>query len=213
MNRIKDVLYLKDIAYSKIKDLIIRDQLKGPISENELATLLNMSRTPIREALHKLENDNFVEIYPKRGIYIKEITVNDANDLMDVRLAIELFSIMTISDRFSDADLHFLEDKIREQELAEKNGEVFEFIKADLEFHEYLLNVAGNQYFVKTLNNVSDRLFHHGMKTFKRDMTRIQSSINDHKIILEHLKNRDFDKVKSSMEQHIEKGKKDYLLT
>jgi len=213
VNRIKDVLYLKDIAYSKIKDLIIRDQLKGPISENELATLLNMSRTPIREALHKLENDNFVEIYPKRGIYIKEITVNDANDLMDVRLAIELFSIMTISDRFSDADLHFLEDKIREQELAEKNGEVFEFIKADLEFHEYLLNVAGNQYFVKTLNNVSDRLFHHGMKTFKRDMTRIQSSINDHKIILEHLKNRDFDKVKSSMEQHIEKGKKDYLLT
>ena len=213
MNRIKDVLYLKDIAYTKIKDLIIRDQLKGPISENELATLLNMSRTPVREALHKLENDNFVEIYPKRGIYIKEITVNDANDLMDVRLAIELFSISTISDRFSDIDLLFLEGKIHEQELAEKSGEIFEFIKADLEFHEYLLKVAGNQYFVKTLNNVSDRLFHHGMKTFKRDMTRVQTSINDHKIIMEHLKNRDFDKAKSSMEQHIEKGKKDYLLT
>jgi DNA-binding GntR family transcriptional regulator len=214
VNRITEVLYLKDIAYSKIKDLIITDQIKGPmISENELALLLNMSRTPIREALHKLQNDNFVEIYPKRGVYIKEITVDDANDLMNVRLAIELFSIDTIADRFSDADVHYLEVKIQEQENAERNKNIYEFIKADLEFHEYLLKVSGNEYFVKTLNNVSDRLFHHGMKTFKRDMSRIQKSIEDHKIMLEQLRNRDFEKVKDLLEKHIQKGKKEYLST
>lgn len=85
-------MYLSDIAYLKIKDLIIRDELSGPIvSESELATLLNMSRTPIREALNRLQNDEFLEVYPKRGIYIKEMTVSETNDLMNVRLAIELF--------------------------------------------------------------------------------------------------------------------------
>lgn len=198
----------------KIKNLIIRDELSGPIvSESELASQLNMSRTPIREALNRLQNDDFLEIYPKRGIYIKEVTVEETKDLMNMRLAIELFSMKTIEEAFQKQDLVFLENKINEQEAAVKGGNIYDFIKLDLDYHEYLLKVAGNQYFVKTLNNVNDRIFHHGMKIFKRDLSRMQKSIEDHRIINKHLENRNFKEAHNMMEQHIENGKKLYLLS
>ncbi len=81
-----------------------------------------------------------------------------------------------------------------------------------MDYHEYLLKVAGNQYFVKTLNNVNDRIFHHGMKIFKRDMSRMQKSIDDHKEINKHLENQEFLEARKAMAQHIENGKKLYLL-
>ncbi|WP_342539033.1 GntR family transcriptional regulator [Sporosarcina sp. FSL K6-1540] len=212
MEEVSRKMYLSDIAYLKIKDLIIRDELSGPIvSESELATLLNMSRTPIREALNRLQNDEFLEVYPKRGIYIKEMTVSETNDLMNVRLAIELFSMDKIGDVFQNHDLDYLENKVVEQEVAMGNEDIFNFIKLDLDYHEYLLKVTGNQYFVKTLNNVNDRIYHHGMKMFKRDLSRIQMSIDDHKVINGHLKNRDFTEARHALEQHIQTGKKQYL--
>lgn len=214
MRDIKGKVYLHDIAYEKIKNLIILDQIKGPmVSESELATLLNMSRTPVRDALRRLQHKNFVEIFPERGVYIKEVTVKETNDLMDVRLAIELFSMNTISDIFSGKDYLHLEKLVEKQEESERLGNIYDFIKADLEYHEYLLEISGNEYFRKTLNNVSDRLSHHGMKIFKRDMARIQTSIEDHKIINNHLKEGEFTLAEEEMRRHIEKGKALYLRT
>ncbi|MHA6258869.1 GntR family transcriptional regulator [Sporosarcina sp. CAU 1771] len=210
---IGEKVYLRDVAYLKIKDLIIRDELSGPVvSENELATLLNMSRTPIREALNRLQNESFLEIYPKRGIYIKDVTVEETIDIMNMRLAIELFSMNIIPDLFQDRDLEFLEKSIVEQQAAAKAEDVYEFIKLDLDYHEHLLKIAGNEYFVKTLHNITDRIFHTGIKIFKRDLTRMQTSINDHILINEKLKNKDFVEARNAMEEHIARGKKLYLL-
>ncbi|ARK25146.1 hypothetical protein SporoP37_11100 [Sporosarcina sp. P37] len=203
--------YLNDKAYAQIKELIIKGELKGPmVSENELADLLGMSRTPIREALLKLASENFVEIYPRKGIYIKQMTVAETNNVMDVRLAIELFSIEKLSAVFADEHLERLEALVEEQQKMYEESKVYEFIKSDLEYHSYLLQLTGNDYFVKILGNVSDRCFHHGMKIFQ-DLSRIQMSIDDHILINENLKKRDFDMVRSVMEQHILKGKQHFL--
>lgn len=213
MLKITGRVYLRDVAYSKIKDLIIRDKLNSQVvSENDLASQLNMSRTPIREALKKLQNEDFLEIYPQKGIYIKEMLVEEAQDLMDVRLAIELFSIDTIHDSFRASDLDILQRKIKEQEIAVEEGDIYEFIKLDLSYHEYLLKISGNQYFVKTLNNVNDLIFRHGMRIFKRNMSHMKKSIEDHKLINQYLGNGNFLEARTVMEEHIKRGKRQYLL-
>lgn len=206
-------IYLKDIAYTKLKKMIINGDIKGPIiSENELVEKLKMSRTPIREALQRLQNDdNFLEISPKRGIYIKEITIKEAKDLMEVRLAIELYAMTRIGDQFQEKHLEILIDNIKQQEEMGYSGNIYEFIQLDLEFHKVFLEIFDNEYFVKVLNNISDRISHLGIKYFKKDMARVTASIEDHKVIVEHIKNDEFDKAIATMEEHIIRGKLLYL--
>ncbi|WP_085990943.1 GntR family transcriptional regulator [Oceanobacillus senegalensis] len=206
-------MYLKDIAYEKIKKMIILEEITGPtVSEQELVKKLGMSRTPIREALQRLQNDDkFLEISPKRGIYIREITISEVRDLMDIRLAIELYSMNHISDLFTDEHLSILEEHVKYQEEMEKKWDIYEFLKSDLEYHEALLNVFGNEEFIKVLNNISDRLLRNGMKVFTREKERIRKSFEAHKLINNYLRDKNFEAAAKAMEEHIIMGKRMHL--
>lgn len=83
--------YLRDKAYEMIKEMIINCQLTPgePISETELMKVVGSSRTPIREALNKLEHENLVTIYPKRGIFVTGITIKDVIDIYTIREVVE----------------------------------------------------------------------------------------------------------------------------
>lgn len=204
-------VYLRDIAYTRIKELLLKGELKGSISENELTGILDMSRTPIREALQRLKNDNFIEIFPNRGIFIKEVSIKETNDLMDLRLAIEIYSITRIEEIFTDADLEFLEKNVEAQKEARSKKDVYHFLKLDQEYHKRFLEVFGNEHFIKVLNDISDRLYLHGLKISKKRGITNWQSINDHTEINRCLKERNFDKVKTLMEEHIIRGKENYL--
>ncbi|MCM3569039.1 GntR family transcriptional regulator [Neobacillus mesonae] len=201
-------IYLKDIAYEKIKDMIIREEFEGPfLSENELVKILNMSRTPIREALQRLQSGNMVEISPQRGAYIKEVSAKEANDLTNVRLAIELYTFERMSDQFTDEHLQQLEEKVREQKSLMKQKDVYGFIKSDLEYHKIFLKAFDNDYFIKILNDVNDRLFQHAMRRFTRDLSKMQRSIDDHISINDYLREQDFENAKNVMKKHLLTGK------
>lgn len=204
-------VYLRDVAYTRIKEALLKGDLSGSVSENELVGILDMSRTPIREALQRLKNENFIEIYPNRGIFIKEVTIKETNDLMDLRLAIEVFSITRIEDLFTDADLEFLEKNVEDQKVARSEGDVYRFLKLDQEYHKRFLEIFGNDHFIKVLDDISDRLYLHGLKISKKRGIDNWQSINDHTKINKYLRERDFDKVKTLMEEHIIRGKENYL--
>lgn len=204
--------YLKDIAYEKIKDMVIRGKLNGPmLSESELVRKLNISRTPIREALQVLHNEKFLEIVPKRGIYLKELTIKEAQDLMDMRLAIELFTMEKIPQFFSEGHLNHLDELIQLQKESVNEGDIYNFINYDLKYHEYFFKIIDNDFFVKTLNIIRDRLFRHGMMRFGKYPNQMNESIEDHIQINEFLRLGDFEEAKILMEKHIIKGKHNTL--
>ncbi|GAA0317673.1 GntR family transcriptional regulator [Bacillus carboniphilus] len=204
--------YLKDIAYEKIKYMVIQGEIKGPtVSENELVELLQMSRTPIREALQRLHNEDFLEVSPKRGIFLKEITVKETHDIMDMRLAIELYALERVEPFFREEHLAFLDEKIKEQEEYLSQNDIFKFIQLDLEYHALFLRVFDNEFFVKTLNNISDRLYQTAMIRFGRDISRAWDSIEDHKQINALLREEKFQEVRDLMEKHILKGKEQFF--
>lgn len=204
-------MYLRDIAYQRIKELLLRGELEGSVSESELTTILKMSRTPIREALQRLMNENFIDIFPNRGIFIKEVSIKETNDLMDLRLAIEIYSIERIEELFTDADLEYLEKKVEEQKEARSQGDIYRYLKLDLEYHARFLQIYGNEHFIKVLQDISDRLFLHGLKTIKKRGLSNWQSIMDHIEINKCLEARDFAKAKVLLEEHIIRGKENYL--
>lgn len=130
MLEVKNEKYLNSIVYNQIKEMIIRGQIDGPsISENELGKQLGVSRTPIREALQKLQYEKFLQILPKRGIYIREVTIKEASDLMDVRLAIEIYSMNQCLNLFTEEHISILEEKVKVQEEVAEKGDIYGFIK------------------------------------------------------------------------------------
>lgn len=202
---------LSDIAYDKIKNLLLNGDFNESISENELVGILNMSRTPIREALNRLMNEDFIKVYPNRGIFIKEVSIKETNDLLDLRLAIEMFTMANIADKFTEEDLIFLEEIVEEQKRVRTQGDVFRSVQLDLEYHKHFFKVLENDHFVKVFNHLTDRLYLHGLKRARRrGVTNIQS-IKEHMAINDALKERDFVKAKELLEEHIILGKETYF--
>lgn len=205
--------YLKDIAYENIKRMILYGEIKGPfITEQELVEMLEISRTPIREALQRLDNnDDLIEIVPKRGILIKELSVKETADLMDLRLAIELFSFRKSKTNLTSRHLEKLDQLVIEQKNLIENLDVKGFIKSDLEYHRVFLEIYDNEHFKKVLDNITDRIFLHGLKVFGRSSDRLYESYLDHVEINNHIRNDKMDSAEDTLENHIIKGKSIYL--
>jgi len=204
--------YLRNIAYTKIKEMILKGQLEGPfISENELVNILGISRTPIRDALQKLQYEKFIEIIPKKGVFLREVSLKESNDLMDVRLAVEIFSMKQLTNQLSEDHVLELDAKVEVQEEMIQKNDIYNFISEDIAYHLFLLDIVGNEYFIEVINHITNRLFHHGMEIFKKNPLKMKSSVEDHKKINNCLRKNEFKKAIQLMQRHILKGKGDYM--
>lgn len=110
----------RDLAYEEIKKLILSGKLSNDmsISENVLAKMLGMSRTPVRDALRRLEMDGFVRIIPNQGAVIREVSINEVKEIYDMRIALEEFVTKELADMLSDKDFSNLEKILKKQEEA-----------------------------------------------------------------------------------------------
>src|SRR5699024_2985294 len=205
--------YLKDIAYEQLKEMILLGEINGPIiTEQQLVDMLNISRTPIRDALQRIDNnDNLSEILPKRGILIKELSVKETIDLMDLRLAIELFSFSKIRYSLNEHHLEVLDKLVKEQQVFINKNEISNFIKSDIEYHKVFIGIYDNDHFLKVLDNITDRIFLHGIKIFTKNPERLEESYNDHILLNNYIRKKELDKAERMLETHIGKGKSLYL--
>lgn len=200
--------FLKEIAYEKIKEKIIRgDYTDNPYtSENELVRELNMSRTPIREALHKLEHEKLIKL-TGNGVIIQELSIKDTNDILDLRVAIEVFSLRKSIHLVKQKDIDELQKIIDEQQVAVANEDSYAFMQGDIRFHQYLLEIGDNDLFLEIMKNLRERLFTHGNRIFNKKAGRMLKSLNEHKEIVEHLAAGNHPEAILTLERHIENGK------
>jgi DNA-binding GntR family transcriptional regulator len=139
---------LTDRAYAEIEELIITLQLApgSAVSESDLSTLLDIGRTPIREALHRLAREKLVNILPRRGIIVSHIDVSQQLRLLEVRRELERLIARTAARRASD------EDRAHFQQLAERfisssqAGDDVEFMRVDSEFNLLCTTATRNEF-------------------------------------------------------------------
>lgn len=196
---------LKDIAYEKIKEKILigNDEYT---SENSLVDELQMSRTPIREALQKLQHEGFIKLLPNQGITIPELSVKEVNDIFDFRIAIETASLKQVVHLLHQEQFNDLDMLIHEQTLAVNNNDLFHFIDYDVKFHLYLLRVVGNESYIQGIKNVSERL-HRLSRRIKNNHQKLFALIQEHKNIVNYLKNKEIDTAVKELEDHLNGGK------
>lgn len=136
----------KDQAYEEIRKLILgsRSARELALSENTLAAELGMSRTPVREALQRLQMEGFVEIHPNRGVVIPGVSVKEVNETFALRMAVEEFVLREMASRMSEGNIAEMDLYLARQREAIKKNDVLEYLEHDKDFHVMFFRLYGN---------------------------------------------------------------------
>ncbi|MCS7461738.1 GntR family transcriptional regulator [Paenibacillus doosanensis] len=204
---------LKDVAYQVIKEHIL-DERFAPgrfLSERELIELLEMSKTPIKSALVRLETEGFVTVFSKQGVIINDLTVNRIMDIYNLRIALETYICAEITDKLTEEQCRLVEENLRktEEKVNELDGKGF--AQLDHEFHRLLCEFSGNQEIYRVLLNYQDHLLRITLRHLKRDPHRMRQFWQEHVEIYELLKNGDLRSV-DKMRDHLQQSKQKLFL-
>lgn len=140
-------LQLKEQAYNYLKKAIITCKLRpgSNISETEIALEMGISRTPVREAILRLSQEGFIMIYPRRGMVVSPITVQDIHEVFQIRKMIEPYTAVRVSKIMSRDYLLKINDKFNQFISPPENGSYEEYLDLDLEFHQYIIESSKNK--------------------------------------------------------------------
>ena len=201
---------LKEKAYEFIKDKIINlDFTPGEyLEEKKLADLLEISRTPVREALAKLENEMWVKNLPRKGIFVAEMDENMLNTIFEVRTHFEPAILEMAYSNLSNIKLQLFKNRFEEYDTWDQE----EREKLDNDFHYYIFNSVDN-FFVK---NMMHTTFEHlvrvrKMSASKKSKKRIMESNQEHIETIDYLLAGEKEKAVKAFKIHMENSYKYYL--
>lgn len=195
------IMARKEEAYEYLKNCIITNKMKSgqPLSEPEISKKLQMSRTPVREAIRELEKDGLVVSYPARGAHVAVLSVEDVEEICDLRVLLEVWCLERGMHNISDERLDELCDMF---EAAEKDGRWEEFHKADRALHGTIVGASGNGRVIEIvaqLNGQIDRIRHNSAA----DPNRSKYSYREHMAILDAIKQRNLIRARERLMTHL----------
>lgn len=205
---------LKDRAYARIKEQILREELEpnGFLSERGLARGLGMSNTPVRLALARLEHEGYVRISPQQGIVVVALSFEEIVDYIDYRLALESFVVRKITGGLSAVDVEAVEGNLLRQRrildgvtLEEVDREAL--LGMDVAFHLLLASAFGNRQISRAVELQHDMLFRVANRVFRRHPERLEQSVEEHHAIVAAILEGDRKEAVSRIESHILKIK------
>lgn len=204
---------LKDVAYQIIKENILEEHFAPGrfLSERELIEMLQMSKTPIKSALVRLEAEGFVTVFSKQGIIINDLTISRITDIYNLRIALETYICGEIVGRISAEHCRLLEENLKETEIKVKELDSKGFARLDHEFHRLLCRCSGNEEIYRVLLNYQDHLLRITLRHLKRDPQRMTQFLKEHIDIYEHLKRGDAHSI-VLMKEHLQQSKQKLVL-
>lgn len=202
----------KDQAYEEIRKLILqrRSTDRFSLSENSLAAEMRMSRTPIREALQRLQMEGFIEIHPNRGVVIPEVSVVEVNETFALRMAVEEFVIREMTPQMTPENIGEMDLFLARQKEAMDRNDVLEYLRHDKDFHDLFFRLYANSLIFNTIQRVLDRFYSMGTNVLRRPGS-VQRSFAEHCAVADAVRNGDGEKAASAMHAHLITGKNNVL--
>ena len=141
---VDEFLPLRDVVFNTLRKAILTGELKPGerLMEIHLANRLGVSRTPIREAIRKLELEGLVIMIPRRGAEVAQITEKNLKDVLEVRRALDALCVELACDRISAEELEKLREACEEFERATETKDATTIAKADVELHDIIVQAA-----------------------------------------------------------------------
>ena len=202
-------LPLRDVVFNTLRQAILIGELKPGerLMEIHLADRLGVSRTPIREAIHKLEREGLVTIIPRRGAEVSQITEKSMNDVLEVRRALDALCVELACERISEEELEKLKEACDLFEEAVKTGDVKQIAQADVDLHDIIVQATGNRRLVQLVNTLSEQMYRYRFEYIK-DFSQHERLVEEHRIIYESIVRKDRETACSAAKEHIDNQKK-----
>jgi DNA-binding GntR family transcriptional regulator len=206
LKRVENTTVLKDRIYSELKRAITRINIydsadEHRLDERQLSEELGVSRTPVREALCRLENEGFVKTIPRRGAFVARKTRKQILEMLVVWAALESMAARLVTERASDDEIASLRRMFESYDDSRVNTHIDEYSDANIQFHQTLFNISH----CELLERMTENLFIHmrsiRMRTI-HERDRATQSIKDHLHIVEALEARDTELAERLVRQH-----------
>ncbi|MDZ7760489.1 MAG: GntR family transcriptional regulator [Desulfovermiculus sp.] len=200
---------LKQIAYKALHQALLTGDLKpGEIyKEKDLAQMLNISRTPVREALLELSAKGLVTFLPRKGVQVTQFDLQDLNEIFELRKALELMAIEKVAATITKNQLHDIQAVLDGQRSCAQANDFMGFLSYDREFHTLFSELTNNRRLVANLETIRDLIQFMGAHALSAQ-GRLQEVITEHQAVLDALFSRDPEEARNTMDFHLEMSRK-----
>lgn len=204
-----EYLPLRDVVFNTLRQAILKGELRPGerLMEIQLAQRLGVSRTPIREAIRKLELEGLVLMIPRKGAEVAKITEKSMQDVLEVRRALEALAIQLACERITEEEAALLENNAREFEKAAKTKDLVVMAEADEAFHTVIYSATKNDRLIYILNNLREQMYRYRLEYLKDE--KIHSTIlEEHEEIVRTVKTRKSEEAVVAISAHIDNQQK-----
>lgn len=201
-----DTKSLKEKAYKEIKSKIASCKYLPNtfLNENLLQNEIGVSRTPIRDAIGRLEQENLVKIIPKKGIVVSDLSINEIASVYEIRMLIEPFSIEKYGNKVSKDVLLRFKNYFSSQYAHDSQDELY---RVDDEIHQIFISATQNKYLIQMYDNIQVQNRRIRILSGNKIGSRISESASEHVGILTAALSDRFDLAAESMREHLQAAK------
>jgi DNA-binding GntR family transcriptional regulator len=194
-------------AYELIKDAIVSRSLAPgtQLVENTIAEKLNISRTPIRNALKRLKEEGLINIITNKGAFVVQPSIKEIEQAFKMREELELITLKTLIGNAMNDDLANLNELVDREEYAFKNMNMLEYTSINKEFHMVLAGISGNSFLVEFTGKIIDKInvFMLIYDIFYKMKAEENKSVMEHRQIIKAIKDKDTVALEAIIRQHL----------
>lgn len=196
---------LREIVFESLREAIIQGRLKPGerLMEIQLAEEMGVSRTPVREAIRKLELEGFVVMIPRKGAYVASISVKDIVDVFEVRAALEGLAAGLAAERATAEELEEMERAVHHIHEVSNGRDLGTLVEKDTVFHELIYKASRNQRLVQIVTHLKEQI-----QRFRTTSLAVpgrgKHAVEEHKGIVEAISERNVELAASLAREHIE---------
>lgn len=205
----KNTQFLQIQAYDYLIDAIKKGTLETDhiYSLNQMSKDLGISKTPLRDAVLRLEQERYIDILPSKGFILHKMTTEDIIETYQIRIAIETYCIKELSRNLDtprgQAYFKKLGRKVElQREILELEGSSEDFARRDYEFHRSIIQYVDNASMLEVYRQFMYRIFWLNATSFKR-MGRMHDTVDEHVKLLETMQNQDFPTLENLLNHHM----------
>lgn len=205
---------LRELVLEALREAIFNGVLqpRERLMEIQLAEELGVSRTPVREALRKLEQEGFIVMVPRKGAYVADLSLKDIEDVFEIRIALEGLAASLSAERITDEELEVMERLLAEKAEAIKSLNMEKLVEVDTQFHETIYNSSRNERLSNIISNLREQIQRYRTTSLAYP-GRMQRSLEEHRSIVEAIQARDPILAKQLVQDHIENAENTLLET
>ena len=196
---------IRDQVYQLLKNEICEGVYEPGywLQEKELAQRLRVSRSPVREALLQLSRDGLVKNIPNRGVFVREFSIQDIEDVFDLRIMMESFAILHTRPELGSQEKETLLELLGHIDRTHATGDRKSYIAADIQFHHYLIQLCGNQFLVKSYSDIYSMIKQFCIYSLI-DLARFNNSMSEHRQIVHALVTGRIEEAEKHNRLHLE---------